>query len=124
MVAAELAVVGALAVVAWSVVGSAARPVSVPATVQAPDAGADPTSPLPQVPELQGQPPRGPLPGLNLDSAFWRERLSQLNNDQVYLEQLEWHVIHSAEGAVQRYLETVVLPAIQRAEHAAGVVVL
>ena len=68
---------------------------------------------------LSPQRQRGPLPGLNVDPGFWRERLAQLNGDQVDLEQLEWRIVHSAEDAAKLYLETVVLPAIQRAERAA-----
>lgn len=124
MIAVELAVVGSLIVLAWNVVASASRSVPIPPAVQAVDASSHPGSSLPQVPELPPPPLRGPLPGLNLDSSFWRERLVQLNAEQIYLEQLEWQIVHSAESAVERYLETVVLPAIQRAEHATGAVVL
>ncbi len=60
------------------------------------------------------------LPGLNLSSAFWRARLGQLNRDQVFFEQLEWRIIHSAMDAVNRYLETVVLPSIAGAERRPG----
>jgi hypothetical protein len=58
------------------------------------------------------------LPGLNLDARFWQLRLSQLNRDQVFFEQLEWRVVKSAMDAAQGYLETVVLPSITRAERA------
>jgi hypothetical protein len=46
-------------------------------------------------------------------------RLGQLNRDQVIFEQLEWRLVHSAMDTLQRYLETVVLPSIARAERAA-----
>jgi hypothetical protein len=123
MVAAELAVVGALVVVAWNVVASASHPAPMPALAQASDAPSDPGSPQPLT-QLPTPPQAGPLPGLNLDSAFWRERLAQLNSDQIDLEQLEWRIVRSAEAAAQSYVETVILPAIQRAEHTAGVAVL
>ena len=64
--------------------------------------------------------PRGPLPGLNLDSAFWRDRLQQLNRDQVIFERLEWRIIHNAMDAARSYIETVVLPAITEAEKVRG----
>ncbi len=119
MVVAEIAVVGALAVVAWNVVASATRPVAAAPALVPPDANADASTPLPDLPMLSPQRQRGPLPGLNVDPGFWRERLGQLNGEQVDLEQLEWRIVHSAEDAAKLYLETVVLPAIQRAEQAA-----
>jgi hypothetical protein len=124
MVAAELVVVGALIAVAWNVLASANRagpPTAVAAAQEATDEG---SADGPPIPRLGDGPARGPLPGLALDPAFWRQRLGELNGDQVYFEQLEWQIVHSAEEAVHRYLETVVLPAIQRAEHAGGAVVL
>ena len=57
---------------------------------------------------------------LNLDSAFWRDRLQQLNRDQVIFERLEWRIVHNAMDAARRYLETVVLPAIEEAEKVRG----
>jgi hypothetical protein len=117
MVIAECVVVTALIVVAWNVVaaatqgGGAAEAVQ-PSLVTA-DSGATPSPALPSFARPLGF---GPLPGLNLSSAFWRERLGQLNRDQVFFEQLEWRIIHSAMDAVNRYMETVVLPSIARAE--------
>jgi hypothetical protein len=58
------------------------------------------------------------LPGLNVDSGFWRQRLAQLNREQATLAQLEWRIVHSAMDAARHYVQTVVLPAVQRAEHA------
>ena len=60
------------------------------------------------------------MPGLNLNSRFWRTRLAQLNRDQALFIELEWRLVHSAMDAARRYLETVVLPAIQHAEQAGG----
>jgi hypothetical protein len=51
-----------------------------------------------------------------LNAAFWRLRLDRLNQDQVIFEQLEWHIVHNAMDAAKRYVETVVLPSIARAE--------
>jgi hypothetical protein len=121
MVAAELAVVGALVVLAWNVVASAVHASSAaPAAVSAPGDSADTASPLPQLPDLNVKPVRGPLPGLNLDPNFWRGRLGGLNADQASLERLEWAIVRNAEQAAQDYLESVVLPAIRHAEHAGG----
>lgn len=124
MVAAELAVVTALVVVAWNVVASANRSVPIVPVIQAPDVTSDPSSPLPQVPDVNRHASRGPLPSLNLDSAFWRDRLAQLNADQMELARLEWQLVHSAMAAAQHYVETVVLPAVHRAEQGGGALVL
>jgi hypothetical protein len=120
LVAAEIVVVGAIVAVAWSVAASAGHtPVSLP-IAEAPQATDDPGSTLPELPQVNNPAARGPLPGLAVDPGFWRQRLGNLNGDQAYLEQLEWQIVRSAEDAVNRYLETVVLPAISRAEHAGG----
>jgi hypothetical protein len=119
MVIAEFVVVGALIVVVWNVVG-ATRPAFASPSLALPASNGDTSSPLPDLPVTGVPGPHGPLPGLNLDSAFWRLRLEQLNRDQVVFEKLEWRIIHNAMGAMQRYLETVVLPAIKEAEKARG----
>ncbi len=117
LVLAEMVVVGALLVLAWNLVGSSLRPVaSAPIQAVQPEATTDDTSPLPDFPGLTGAGSRGPLPGLNLDSAFWRERLVALNRDQVLMAQLEWRLVHAAMSAAESYVKDVVLPAIQRAE--------
>jgi hypothetical protein len=120
-VLAEFVVVGALLVLAWHIAGSAARTgVALPA-IAAPEAGPtdDGTSP-PDIPTVTGQGARGPLPGLNLNSAFWRSRLAELNRDQAAVAQLEWRIAHAGMVAVKDYVEAVVLPAVRRAEGAVG----
>lgn len=116
LVVAEFVVVGALMVFAWNVVGGAARAAAGGPALSLPAAAGDAASPLPDIPETGRPGTRGPLPGLNLDSAFWRQRLAQLNNDQALFVQLEWRIVHAAMDAIQRYLETVVMPAIRAAE--------
>jgi hypothetical protein len=117
MVIGECVVVVALIVVAWQVVAAATQGGGT-AAVAPPSVttGAAPATPLPVLPSIARPAARGQLPGLNLNSSFWRARLGQLNRDQVFFEQLEWRIIHSATDAANRYLETVVLPSITRAE--------
>lgn len=117
LVIAEFLVVGVLIVLAWQLVASAVRPASasVPASAPAVDPSSAPDSPLPDLPVI-GKPPAGPMPGLNLDSPFWRSRLAQLNEEQVFFERLEWQVVHTAITSMERYIQVVVVPAIQRAE--------
>ncbi len=119
MVFAELVVVGTLVAVAWTIVFAASRPALASPVVALPDTSSEAASPLPELPVV-GPGSRGPLPGLNLDSRFWRARLAQLNYDQAVFVDIEWRLLHSAMDAVRHYLETVVLPAIQRAERAGG----
>lgn len=115
-VVAEFVVVGALIVLAWSAIAGITRPVLASPALQLPDSGANATdSSLPELPSAR-KPGTGPLPGLNAGTDFWRGRLAQLNQDQVFFEQLEWRVVHSALTAAQRYMETVVIPSIERAE--------
>lgn len=123
MVTAELCVVVAIVAVAWNVVASANRPSAPTVVADAPPATEDSSSDLPLIPQLNTRQPRGPLPGLNVDSEYWRRQLEQLNADQAFLEQLEWRIVRDAELAAGHYVETVVLPAVRRAEQAEGAAV-
>jgi hypothetical protein len=119
MVIAELVVVALLMVLVWNLVASTMAQQIGAAPIQA--AGPPPkdsTSSQPELPEPAAPATRVQLPGLNVDAGFWRARLGQLNREQMGLEQLEWRIVHGAIDAAQRYLETVVLPAIVRAERA------
>jgi hypothetical protein len=112
----ECAIVAALATVAWHMVAS--PPASPVAAVQAaapspvPTEGAGPAGPV-----LATTPPVVPLlPGLNVDSRFWRQRLSELNQGESAFEQLEWRIVHAGMDAARRYVRSVVMPALARAE--------
>jgi hypothetical protein len=92
-------------------------PPAAPISVGAPDS--------PSPPPVEGLAPPSPavalqLPGLNLDTAFWRQRLIALNRDEAQFEQLQWKIVHSAMDVVRRYLDAVVLPAIVRVERGEG----
>jgi hypothetical protein len=115
MILAECVVVAALILLVWSLVASAAtRHPGAPSV--AAESSAQGATPSPELPSVARSTARPQLPGLNLDAGFWRLRLGQLNRDQVSFEQLEWRLVHGAMVTAQRYLETVVLPAITRAE--------
>ncbi|MHB8589113.1 MAG: hypothetical protein ACYDA0_09700 [Candidatus Dormibacteraceae bacterium] len=117
MVIVECIIVALLIVVVWNVVVAASTQHSgmgLPQSFGAPTPA--PTPPLPELTQEARPAVPAQLPGLNLDAGFWRLRLSQLNRDQVLFEQLEWRIVHNAMDAMQRYLETVVLPSITRAE--------
>jgi hypothetical protein len=118
MVLAEVVVVCALVIVAWSSLSSMVRPGLVSPSPPAVGAASqdNASSPSPDLPEVAKTSKQGPLPGLNVDPAFWRSRLDLLNRDQVFFEQLEWRIVHSAMDTAQRYVDTVVLPSVRRAE--------
>jgi hypothetical protein len=120
MVIAECIVLAMLMAFVWSGVAGAATQHPASAAAQAVLAPADASNtPLPDLTGATRPATPAQLPGLNLDAGFWRARLGQLNQDQVFFEQLEWNLVHSATDAMQRYLETVVLPSITRAEQPA-----
>ena len=119
MILAEVVVVGALVAVAWSVVGSAARPAVAIPEVAAPDSAPADSEVRPDISSITGQASHGPLPGLNLSPSFWRARLAELNGDEAWMAQVEWRIVRGAVGAARDYVEKVVLPAIRRAEGAA-----
>ena len=116
-VIAEMIVVGVLLVLAWNVIGSVAHQGVALPSVGVPDTGgSQDDAPLPDIPTVTGQSARGPMPGLNMSSAFWRRRLAELNRDQAAFAQLEWRLVHAGMNAARDYVEGVVLPAIRRAE--------
>jgi hypothetical protein len=93
MILGESAVVAALILVAWHLIAVVPKPI---------------TSIVRQ------------LPGLNVDTGFWRSRLLDLNRDEAGFEALEWRIVHSAMDTIQRYTESVVLPSVEGAERGGG----
>jgi hypothetical protein len=119
MVVGEILVVATLAALAWHVVSGAngrpdlplvlSQPASSPEDTAAPDLSPDVLVP-------PGSTSAPLLPGLNVDPAFWRSRLAGLNQAEAQVEALEWRIVHSAMETVQRYIDSVVVPAVERAE--------
>jgi len=123
MVLAEIVVVGAFVGVAWHMVAGTVRnpdvPLMLPSSTRAPDDTAAPVV----SPDLINPPDPSTaplLPGLNVDPAFWRVRLEALNEADAQVEALEWRIVHSAMDTVRRYVESVVVPAVERAEGRIG----
>lgn len=117
MVLAECVVVMALVIVAWHMVAGASVPTVLLAPVASPSASGDPTDTVPADVAAQPTATAPPLlPGLNVDPNFWRLRLAELNGGEKSFEVLEWRIVHAAMEAAHRYLESVVLPAVARAE--------
>ncbi len=117
MIVAECAVVGALILVAWHTIAgasasSAAAPFFFPPAAASP---ADTGLPATGVPVADPN-TRGPAPGLNVGIDFWRQRLTSLNRDEAAFEAMEWNLTHAVMHAARDYLETVVVPAVRRAE--------
>jgi hypothetical protein len=118
MVLGEIVIVAALAAVSWHVVAGAGG-AAEPPLVLPPAASPGDAVPAQEPPGVLSPPTptaRPLLPGLNLDTAFWRQRLSALNAAEAQVEALEWRIVHSAMDSIQRYFESVVVPSIERAE--------
>lgn len=121
MILAEFAVVAALTLMAWHVLAAHPRQQTAAPPGAATSAGspaataqASPVVPTPAKAVARQ------LPGLNVDSAFWRLRLVELNRDEAAFEQLEWRIVHSAMDTTRRYIESVVLPSVLQAERGGG----
>jgi hypothetical protein len=121
MVLAEFMVVTALVAVAWHVLAGM-NVAAVPLVLPTPASPVDTPAPLRSAGVLFPPSPTGPrlLPGLNVDPWFWRQRLAALNAAETQIEALEWRIVHSALDTMRRYIESVVIPAVQRAEGRGG----
>lgn len=119
MVVGELVVVSALVAVSWHMLSTAAARPSAPLLLPLASPSPDDLSPPDVSPGDLSPPDPSALPqlaGLNVDPAFWRSRLAGLNEAEAQVEALEWKIVHSAMDTVQRYLDSVVIPAVRRAE--------
>jgi hypothetical protein len=118
MVLAECAVVAVLLLVAWHLISNPPNPAtSAPAVVPAPGESGEAGMPAVPAPAGLSKPRATPmLPGLNFEAGFWRLRLAELNRGQAAFEALEWKLVHAAMDAARRYVESVVLPSVARAE--------
>jgi hypothetical protein len=122
VVAAEVLIVVAFCGAAWHVwhsrqvgPGLAARQPPA-ATSTAPTSIPSVPAP-PTVPGVSPPPPRsGPTPGIRTDGDFLLRQMRDLNHDQSALEGAEWRAVKAVIDAARSYLQTVVLPAVGRAE--------
>src|SRR5713101_9229719 len=108
MILAEFMVVTALVAVAWHVLAGA-NVAAVPLVLPAPASPVDTATQLPSAGVLFPPSPSSPrlLPGLNVGSWFWRQRLAALNAAETQIEALEWRIVHSALDTMRRYIESV-----------------
>src|SRR5258708_24411615 len=118
LVVSECAIVGALAVVAWHMIASPAAPQLSGFQPVAPTAQArEPVTSGTRAAHIKAKAPiKTLLPGLNLDTNFWRLRLAALNRGESSFEQLEWRIVRSAMDSIRHYVKSVIVPAIVRAE--------
>jgi hypothetical protein len=56
----------------------------------------------------------GPAPGLRTDSDFLSREMAELNRVELTFEDLEWRATKAVVDGIQRYLDGVVLPSIER----------
>jgi hypothetical protein len=115
---AEAVLVVHLAFLAWHVWQTRFAPVPPVAALPAPPtpaAGPD-TLPAPPSAPAARSPEIGPTPGLRTDRDFLTRQMVELNRVEATFEELEWRVSETFVNTIQRYLEGVVLPSIERSE--------
>jgi hypothetical protein len=123
LVTAEAVLVAILGGVAWhawqqhSPAGPAAAGAIPHAAAPAPaPAGPAPPGAAP-APQPSAPPPQaGPTPGIRTDQEFLSRQLTELNRVEATFADLEWRVTRAVVDAIQRYLDGVVLPSIERSE--------
>lgn len=126
--AAETALIATLGVITWHVWMDRVAPAATASGRQA-AAGPPPAQPAPPRglrpgPPVQAAPPAppsavptaGPVPGIRTDADFLSRQLSELNRVEATFEDLEWRVTKAVADAIQRYIQGVVLPSIDRSE--------
>ena len=123
MVVGEIVVVAALVGVAWHMVAGIAHNSGAPLVQPSETAAPNDTAAPDVTPDVLNPPDPATaplLPGLNVDPAFWRVRLAALNGAEAQVEALEWKIVHSAMDTIKRYVDSVVVPAVERAEGRSG----
>src|ERR1051326_1300723 len=117
MVAAEVCVVVALLAVSWHMLAPQ-RGAGLPALVlNGPAPAADTPATVPPDTLVPPSPAAVPLlPGLNVDPGFWQRRMQAMNGAEAQFEALEWRLVSSALDSLDRYVRSVVLPSVERAE--------
>jgi hypothetical protein len=126
LVLAEAALVALLGAVTWHVWQDRLGPGPAPTAVSAlpaarPPVAAQhgpglPASPSPPMSTPPPTPRPGPTPALRTDSSFLSRELGELNQVEQTFEDLEWRVTKAIVDGIQRYIEGVVLPTIERSE--------
>lgn len=125
--AAETALIATLGVITWHVWIDRVAP---GATASGRQAAAGPPASTPAPPRGRRPPPAqaaapaspsplpavGPTPGIRTDADFLARQLGELNRVEATFEDLEWRVTKAVADAIQRYIQAVVLPSIDRSE--------
>ncbi len=127
LLVAETLLVGAIGALAWhswqgrhapAAVAAAPGPAATagaPALDRDRQAGPEPT---PSTGAADPSPRAGLPPGLRTDPEFLSGQLAELNRVESTFEKLEWRATSAIVDAIQHYVERVVLPSIERTEHA------
>ncbi|MGH7904248.1 MAG: hypothetical protein ACREPA_09010 [Candidatus Dormibacteraceae bacterium] len=125
LICAEIAVGAALVTVAWRVIAGVEHPRRAPVaaaqrgtpTGAAPAPGSGPaTGSAPFLPALPAAGSRPSRAHLATDRGFMRGQLSGINREQSAWAKAEWGIIDAVLGAARRYIEGVVVPAVERSE--------
>ncbi len=75
-----------------------------------------PVSPSTSIPSPAAPP--GPTPGIRTDAEFLSHQMAELNRVEAAFASLEWRMTNALVGAIQYYLNHVVLPSIEKTEQA------
>lgn len=125
LVLAEALLLAVLGAAAWHVwqgrfgpgpAAVAVVPAPAPLPVITSRTPADAATPSPPVSTPPPTPRPGPTPGLRTDSSFLSRELVELNQVEQTFEDLEWRVTKAIVDGIQRYIDGVVLPTIERSE--------
>ena len=116
----EVLLGAALAVAGWRVLEAARQPAPRASLVR-PRPAFHPQGPAPAA--LPSMPSTTAAPGrahLETGTAFLRSRLAQLNRDEAAWSRAQWRIIDALLGAIRRYLDSTVVPAVLSAESHPG----
>lgn len=123
LVLAEAALIAALGAVTWHVwqerIAPAGAAVATQPAAPAPAATSRRPGPISASPQASPAPPRpsvGPTPGIRTDASFLSREMAELNRVEAAFEDLEWRVTKAVADGIQRYIENVVLPSIDRGQ--------
>lgn len=125
LVAGEVAVLSTLGYGAWHFLQSNGGPPAQPAsaTASAPQVATH-SSPNPvsggPVPAVPAAPHPSATPGYRTDPLFFNNQTWDMNREQSALEHAEWQIAHAIMTGAHRYIDDVILPAVRKAQRAAG----
>jgi hypothetical protein len=124
LVAAEVLIVACLGVAGWrlaisrQVTSQAAAPGPPGPVARRPPTSRPALLPTPRTSATSVPTAAAPTPPSPTDPIFLGREMDDLNRVEAAFEKVEWRVTSAVAGAIESYLEHVVLPSIERSERA------